>query len=255
MKIRRLVLWVAACGSLFTTVTADEPGKLLPTRNVGSVYGNVVEAKDIGLTEAIDTSVKFDARDIARWGQMRRIQKAFGGPVCERFVKQQKIEATADEIKKFQSTLRKFSQRKVREGDAKLLELKKKLMAPELSNEDKAKVMEKLAMYERCVASLREGLGRGVHEGIARTFIVAWKNERDLYRQYGGRAIFQQFGIEALDARRRLYEEAEKKGDIKFDDRGVRHLFYYYSNMKHTFIDEEKAAKTFEQPWFFGDEM
>jgi hypothetical protein len=254
MRIRIFALWVAVCGTVFTTVTADDPQRPLPIRTVGSVYGKVVDTKDIGLTETIDTSLKFDARDSARWQQMGRIQKAFGGPVLDRFVKQKRIEATADEIKKFQSTFRKKTEGKLREGEANLLELKRKLMAPDVSNEDKAKIMEELSTYDQHVATLREALARDVPESIARTVIVAWKTERELYRQYGGRAIFQQFGIEALDARRRLFEEAEKKGDIKFDDNGVRHLFYYYSNMKHTFIDKEKAARMFEQPWFFNDE-
>ena len=61
--------------------------------------------------------------------------------------------------------------------------------------------------------------------------------------------IFQQMGPEALDGRRRLFEEAENNGDIKFDDVGVRHLFYYYANMRHTVIDE----KALEQPWFLSD--
>ena len=50
-----------------------------------------------------------------------------------------------------------------------------------------------------------------------------------------------------LDARRLLFEEAEKNGDIKFDDPGVRHLFYYYhSNMTHTKVDE----KVLDRPWW-----
>ena len=86
-------------------------------------------------------------------------------------------------------------------------------------------------------------------EAIARTFIVAWKIERELHRAYGGRVIFQQFGPEALDARRLLYETAEKNGDLKFDDPGVRHLFYYYANMRHVVVD----AKALEKPWFLDD--
>jgi hypothetical protein len=85
-------------------------------------------------------------------------------------------------------------------------------------------------------------------QDLARYFIVNWKTERELQRTYGGRVIFQQFGPEALDARRRLFEEAEKAGDLRFDDPGVRHMFYYYWNMKHTVIGE----KALEQPWFFG---
>ena len=249
-----MVLCVAMYGSLFTTVTADETGKPHSVPTVGSVFGKLVNETDIRLTEKIDTSVEFDSRDGDRWEQMGRIQKTFGGPVVERFVEQHKIEVSADEIKKFQNVSRKTTECRVREQEAKLAELKKTLTAPDLSNEDKAKIMAELATHERHVEILRQSLSTDTPDRIARSIIAAWKTERELYRQYGGCAIFQQFGIEALDARRKLFEEAEKKGDITFDNEGVRHLFYYYSNMKHLFLDKDEAAKMLEQPWFFSDE-
>ena len=90
---------------------------------------------------------------------------------------------------------------------------------------------------------------RDMPEEVARALIVTWKTERELHRVYGGRVIFQQAGPEALDARRRLFEQAEKEGDIEFADAGVRHLFYYYANMEHTVIDE----KALERPWFLEE--
>jgi hypothetical protein len=254
MRIRVVVLCVAMYGTLFTTAAADETGKPLSVPTVGSVYGKPVNKTDIRLTEKIDTSVEFDSRDTDRWEQMGRIQKAFGGPVLERFVEQHKIEVSADEIKTFQNASRKTTERKVREQEAKLAELKKKLTSSDLSNEEKAKIMAELATHERLVEILRQSLSKDTPDRIARSIIAAWKTERELYRRYGGRVIFQQFGLEALDARRKLFEEAENKGDIKFDDNGVRHLFYYYSNMKHLFVDKEEAAKMLEQPWFFSNE-
>jgi hypothetical protein len=99
------------------------------------------------------------------------------------------------------------------------------------------------------MASLRESSAADVPEEVARMFIVNWKTERELHRVYGGRVIFQQAGPEALDARRQLFEQAEKQSDIRFTDAGVRHLFYYYSNMSHTDIDE----KALQRPWFLED--
>lgn len=90
---------------------------------------------------------------------------------------------------------------------------------------------------------------RETPDEIAQTLIKNWKVERELHRKYRGRVIFQQFGVEALDARRELYEEAEKKGDLKFDDPGVRHMFYYYYvHTHHTAVDENLL----DRPWFFA---
>jgi hypothetical protein len=83
-------------------------------------------------------------------------------------------------------------------------------------------------------------------EEAARMCILPWKIERELHRVHGGRVIFQQFGAEALDGRRRLFEDAEKNGDLKFDDADVRHLFYYYYSMKH--YSAGKGA--LDRPWF-----
>ncbi|HEX5106093.1 MAG TPA: hypothetical protein VFV87_19875, partial [Pirellulaceae bacterium] len=188
----------------------------------------------------------FDARDTAHWELMGRIMTAFGSPVVDRFVKDQKIEATVDEIEKYKCNFRKSTERNLREWEDRLAELKRELAAPNLANAEKAKLVKEQAMYEKLVGSLREPRAAEVPEELARGFIVAWKTERELHRVYGGRIIFQQAGPEALDGRRRLFEQAEKNGDIRIDDAGVRHLFYYYANMKHTVVDE----KVLERPWF-----
>jgi hypothetical protein len=97
------------------------------------------------------------------------------------------------------------------------------------------------------IAAFQKPAGPKVSDDSAREWLAQWKTERELHRAYGGRVIFQQFGLEATGARRRLYEEAEKKGDLHFADPGVRHLFYYYYiNMGHGFVDE----KELEDPAF-----
>ena len=249
MKTRALMLLAPAVLAFLPPLAAEEPPQPPASRTVGSVYGKAVTAADVGLTGPIDPDVRFDARDTAQWEQMGRIMRTFGGPIVERFVKRQKIEATAEEIKKFQINFRKSNERNVRQWKERLVELKKELAAPDLSDKDQAKLVEERAMYEKLVAESRQRPAKDVPEELARRFIVAWKTERELQRVYGGRVIFQQAGPEALDARRRLFEEAEKKGDLKFDDAGVRHLFYYYANMKHTVIDEKALGR----PWFLDD--
>jgi hypothetical protein len=250
MRILALMFLTATVFTSLALLSAGETPNVPPSRIVGHVYGKAVTAAEIGLTDPIDPAVQFDARDDARWELMERIIKTFGRPVMDRFVKRQKIEATVDEIDKFKSNMQKIEERQVREWQARLVELKKELAARNLSNEDRAKLEKEREMYERSVAEMRDPGAADALEEVARMFIVAWKTERELQRVYGGRVIFQQAGPEALDARRRLFEEAENNGEIKFDDLGVRHMFYYYANMRHGVIDENAL----EQPWFFGDD-
>jgi hypothetical protein len=250
MKLRASMVLAATLFAPLALLSAGEPPSAPPSRTVGSIFGKPVTAADIGLTMPIDPAVRFDSRDADQWELMSRIMTTFGDPIVNRFVNRQKIEATVDEIAKFQSNSRKKDERNVREWEARLLELKKKLAASNLSNEDKAKLEEERAMLQRFVAANRELGTYDVPEVLTRMFIVAWKTERELQRVYGGRVIFQQAGPEALDARRRLFEQAEKDGDVTFGDAGVRHLFYYYyENMRHTGIDE----KALERPWFIDE--
>jgi len=247
MRIREQVLSALMLLTCSVQICAEESPAVQPRRVVGSVYGKVVTAADVGLTAPIDPAVQFDSRDQARWELMQRIVKTFGMPIVDRFVKQQKIEATADEIEAFKASTRERNERALREGEDRLAEVKAALATSDPTDEERGKLQEEQQMLERSLSARRDGANVDSPE-VARHFIVAWKTERELHRAYGGRVIFQQFGPEALDARRRLFEKAEKNGDLKLDDAGVRCMFYYYANMKHIVGD----AKVLEHPWFLG---
>jgi hypothetical protein len=248
----RIRAWQILAPTLFSSLAllgAEESPQTPLSQTVGSVYGKAVTAADIGLSAPIDPAIQLDTRDTAQWELMRRIVTAFGGPVVERFVKRQKIEATRDEIMKLTSHFRHRNERNLQQWESRLMDLKRELAQPDLSSANKTKLDKERVEYEQLVASMRESRAADVPEDLARMLIVNWKTERELHRVYGGRVIFQQAGPEALDARRRLFEHAEKKGDIKFGDAGVRHLFFYYANMEHTIIDE----KALERPWFLEE--
>lgn len=249
MRIHVLVLLALTLSVYIAPLSAEESPIIQPSRAVGSVNGNAITAADIGLTAPIDTSLKFDARDTQQWELMGRVAKAFGKPISDRFVKERKIDATEEEIAAFKKTSREQRQKHLRETEDQFEKVKTELVPPNLSSEVRIKLEEKQAMLDRLLPMLRDAAVADVPDELARMFIVARKTERELQRTYGGRMIFQQAGLEALDARRMLYEEAEKNGDLVFDDAGVRHIFfYYYSNMKHSVIDEKALEQKPKAP-------
>lgn len=249
--MRLPTLFLAAATLAFPPLLlADPPAKVEPGLQVGSVYGKQITAADIGLTQPIDPEVQFDAREEEKWKLAGGVRKAFGKPIMDRFIKRKKIEATADEIKTFQKQMQKQSEQHLIETEERLAKVQEELKSPDLSDEEKATLEERQALLEDILPTMRESVTREAPAAMARQFIVAWKVERELHREYGGRVIFQQAGPEALDARRQLFEQAEKEGDLSFDDEGVRHLFYHYFHMEHIVGDE----KTLEKPWFLGEE-
>ncbi len=255
MRSLRFVVITLSLTVRFAPLYAQTPGKKPPSRVVGSVYGKAVTADQVGLTLPIDNTKKFDARDTPAWEQMERVAVAFGSPVMERLVAQRKLDATADEMAAYRRVNLILKGQMLRETEARLTKVKEELASPHLSDGRKAELEKERETFEQSLPAQRESARRNDDDDDAfgRGLILSWKVERELYRTYGGRLIWQQFGIEALDARRLLFEEAEKKGDLKFDDPGVRRLFYYYSNMPHTFVGEKEPRLLEEKPWFLKD--
>ena len=197
-------------GLVFAVASAPATSPAIPHQPVGQVLGKTIYQNDLGFAGPIDPNVQFDARDQAMWDRMKRVQRVFGGPLIERFMQQQKIEASEQEVNAFVQTIERIR------GEA-----------PENPRAGAPDVKRARAM--------------------ARQFILPWKLQRELHRKYGGRIIFQQFGPEAIDGMKRLFEDAEKAGDLRIEDAGLRHLFYYYVNMPHAVIDDPDAL---EKPWF-----
>jgi hypothetical protein len=237
-----LIVLVACCTSqAVEKIVAGESSRV-----VGSVYGKPVTAADIELTTAIDRDVKFDARDGEKWDLMGRILTSFGKPVVDRFIEAKRIDATAEEIKACQDRMRQSNQQSVEQMEERLEKVNAELASSTLRDENAAKLEKERTFLENILPTLRHVAKQTPSEEIARQLVVASKIEQALYRTYGGRVIFQQAGPEALDARRRLFEEAEESGDLKFEDAGVHHMFYYYYvNMKHVVISDDAI----EQVW------
>ena len=89
---------------------------------------------------------------------------------------------------------------------------------------------------------------------MARSLIEHWKLGRALYKQYGGRIIYQQLGPEPLDAYREFLQEQQKAGAFAIEVLEYESDFwdYFINDTMHDFMEEgsEDAAMAFEvKPW------
>ncbi len=95
---------------------------------------------------------------------------------------------------------------------------------------------------------------RAARDGVAGAFIRQWKINRALYREFGGRIIFQQGGPEPLDAYRRFLEASQARGDFEITNPDLEAVFwrYYRTDEIHSFFTpgstEERHA--FDAPWW-----
>jgi len=83
-------------------------------------------------------------------------------------------------------------------------------------------------MFEQTVRELQDPADRAVRDQVAAASIVRWKTLGALYRQYGGRIIFQQAGPEPLDALRRFLEERQAQGDFAIAATALEAEFWRY---------------------------
>ncbi len=73
-----------------------------------------------------------------------------------------------------------------------------------------------------------------------------------MYEKYGGRIIFQQAGVEPLDAYLKFLKDQEKKGNFKILNKEYEPSFwrYFTDDAMHTFISKDDGAKLMGTPWW-----
>jgi hypothetical protein len=69
---------------------------------------------------------------------------------------------------------------------------------------------------------------------VAEVWVKSWKLNQALYREFGGRLIFQQAGWEPIDAYRKLIEQTEKNKAFVIHDPTLREAVYAYFKHKGT---------------------
>lgn len=85
---------------------------------------------------------------------------------------------------------------------------------------------------------------------VAEYWVRAWKLNQALYREFGGRIIFQQAGWEPIDAYRKLLDQYAAKQAFVVHDPALRAAVYSYFEHKFVYADETKARFYFEKPYW-----
>jgi heat shock protein HslJ len=89
-----------------------------------------------------------------------------------------------------------------------------------------------------------------MRRSMAASMIRSWEINRSLYRTYGGRVIYQQFGPEPLDAYVMFLREAQRDGRFQINDRALEAAFwaFFQDEQRHDFYPEAEAVDAFAQP-------
>ncbi|MBI3815356.1 MAG: hypothetical protein HY279_12955 [Nitrospinae bacterium] len=183
------------------------------------------------------------------------------GALLEKYAKENKIEPTEAELDVFMQRtdeLEKRNQDKFEKDRKKLAEELKSDTLTEKERKEKTAYLQNLESILKTTKEMAErdkGMEdqiKAIKRNMARQFVKTWKINKSLYEKYGGRIIFQQAGVEPLDAYREFLKEQEKERTFQIMNKDYEASFwrYFTNDAMHTFISKDDGAKLMGTPWW-----
>lgn len=210
------------------------------------------------VAEVLDTKI--------HTGDPEEMKYVILGKLLDQYAQDHDIEVKQAEIDTYVESLHRMADRDRKRHEERRQELARKLRSTSLTDPERKSLSSELDTVNEFLNDIGEMTKntemnsdelRQAREQVAAAFIRQWKINRSLYKQYGGRIIFQQGGPEPLDAYRLFLQEQEKKGAFTIVDKAFEEKFweYYLTDSKHSFYpagsrEEEQA---FETPWWLTE--
>lgn len=197
---------------------------------------------------------------VIRTGDAELLRDEVLRQLTDRYAAEKGLSATAEEqrayVERMQAALRQDREQRIARRDA----LNRRLAAGGLSEAERRKLAAEVDGLNQAIAALGDGTDsaasaedRQARQQIAAAFILQWKINRALYRQYGGRIAYQQGGPEPVDAYRLFLQERQARGDFAIYAPQLEASFwsYYRDDSKHSFYprDSRQEAEAFKTPW------
>lgn len=245
-----------------------------PRTQVATIFSKPIYADELDPDPSFKLPADLTDEQRGQWltsEQNTRLSQLIWTPLVDQYCQSHTCEPTDEEITAFDQSMKRSKQQRLEEWKNRRTRLATELQSPGLTEERRTAASDQLRQLESLLATeehLYDGMTpeqRAAVEAsrpardreIAPVFVRAWKFNKALYAQYGGRFIFQQAGMEPLDAYRKWLEEHERNGDFAIKDAALREQFWsYFLSEGHNFVPIESFRKEtgmadpWEKPWW-----
>lgn len=185
------------------------------------------------------------------------------GTLFQKYAKDNNIEPTDDELSAFIKWMDNMEKATLPRLEKDKETLIKELKSTSLTERQRKEKSEYLKTLENVILSCKKDLEEAdkltdeqkqkillQSRKMAYGFVLRWKTNKSLFEKYGGRALFQQAGMEPIDAYRDHLKEQEQLGNFKIVDKKYHDLFweYFLHPVEHFLQSGEEAKKAINTP-------
>lgn len=182
------------------------------------------------------------------------------------YAKEHNLRATDAEVEQYLAGKQGADGRVRKEVNTRRGEIEKALQSETLQDTDRSQLEGELKFLQQMQQAAEDADKQAGNSGraaadtqMARAIIGLWKVNRALYKQYGGRVIYQKGGAEPLDAYYKFFKAAQQAGKLKIMNKEFETAFwgYYTSDSKHRFYPDNGAEKekAINTPWWEMDPL
>ena len=175
-------------------------------------------------------------------------QSVLWNKLRDAYVAEHELAASPAEIDAFLARTLALAQDQIAIGQERRKELTRELQSPHITEEGKRKATEELARLQerdeqeqKELEALKHGEYKQTVVAMGKYMIEKWRFDQALYARYKGRVIWQQFGLEPIEAWEKFLHEQEARKCFELYEPDLLDALHDYFDMSHADVPQEAA--------------
>lgn len=261
----RLARILVALGLIALGLAGAAPGPAVARVGAQRILASELEPSARAEEMARQRDPRFDREVWLREQRRQALEGKVWTLLSEAFLKEVGMQPTAAEVESLARYLGAVSDKQSKMMAEHRVKLEAEMRAPGTSADRRRELSERIQQIGKTQGTLEQHARQGAADPavakmmqesrrqVAEHSVRQWKLNKALYERYGGRVIFQQAGLEPLDAMQAFLDESRKQKRYEILDPAYADIFAElrrYAAQKHTEMPRSEADFYFAQPWW-----